>query len=59
MKDKIETIEPAEGTSPMDILKETLKRYINGPQATNYNSFESGRPLLEDEYAYFVYDEFL
>jgi hypothetical protein len=57
-KSKIEILEPAEGTNPSDILKEHIHRYINDPQAKKYNSFKSGRPLLDDEYAYFLYSAF-
>jgi len=57
-KSKIEILEPAEGTNPSDVLREHLERYINEPQAKRYTSFKSGRPLLDDEYAYFVYSSF-
>jgi hypothetical protein len=57
-KEKVEIIEPAEGTSPRDILLKYLQKYIYGPKATTYKSFESGKPLLNDKYAWFVYDEF-
>lgn len=57
-KEKIEIIEPVEGTSPADILFKNLEKYIYGPKATTYKSFESGKPLLDDKYAWFVYDEF-
>ena len=55
---KIEILEPAGGTNPTDVLKEHLERYINEPQAKRYTSFKSGRPLLDEEYAYFVYSSF-
>src|SRR5210317_971486 len=57
-EDKVEIIEPAEGTSPIDILKKLLEKHIYGAQATNYMSFESGRPLVEGEFAWFVFDKF-
>ena len=57
-KEKVETIEPAAGTSPTDMLKKHLEKYIYGPKATTYKSFESGKPLTDDQYAWFVYDEF-
>ena len=57
-KEKVETIEPVEGTSPMDILLKNLEKYIYGPKATTYKSFESGKPLVDEKYAWFVYDEF-
>jgi len=57
-KEKVETIEPAEGTSPTDILLKYLEKYIYGPKATTHKSFESGKPLVDGKYAWFVYDEF-
>jgi hypothetical protein len=57
-KEKVETIEPVEGTSPMDILLKNLEKYVYGPRATTYKSFESGKPLVDENYAWFVYDEF-
>ncbi len=57
-KEKVETIEPAAGTSPTDMLQKHLEKYIYGPKATTYKSFESGKPLIDDKYAWFVYDEF-
>ena len=57
-KDKIEIIEPAEGTSPIEVLKKLLEKHIYGPQATSYMSFESGRPLVEEKFAWFVFDKF-
>ena len=57
-EDKVEIIEPAEGTSPIDILKKLLEKHIYGAQATNYMSFESGRPFVEGEFAWFVFDKF-
>jgi hypothetical protein len=57
-KEKVETIEPVEGTSPMDILLKNLEKYIYGPKATTYKSFESGKPLVDENDAWFVYDEF-
>jgi hypothetical protein len=57
-KEKVETIEPVEGTSPMDILLKNLEKYVYGPRATTYKSFESGKPLVDEKYAWFVYDEF-
>ena len=57
-KEKVEIIEPAEGTSPTDVLQKHLEKYIYGPKATTYKSFESGKPLIDTKYAWFVYDEF-
>ena len=57
-KEKVEIIEPAEGTSPKDILLKHLEKYIYGPKATTNKSFESGKPLIDEKYAWFVYDEF-
>ena len=56
--DTVDTVQPAPGTRPMEILKKLLKEHINGPQATTYNSFLSGNVLKDKEYAYFVYDDF-
>ena len=55
---KIEILEPAQGTNPADVLREHIRRYINEPQAKRYTSFKSGRPLLDDDYAYFTYNSF-
>ena len=57
-KDKIEIIEPAEGTSPLEILKKLLQKHIYGAQASSHSSFESGRPLVESKFAWFVFDKF-
>src|SRR5210317_784236 len=57
-KDKIEIIEPAEGTSPLEVLKKLLQKHIYGAQATSHSSFESGRPLVETKFAWFVFDKF-
>ena len=57
-KEKVEIIEPAEGTSPTDVLQKHLHKYIYGPRATTYKSFESGKPFIDNQYAWFVYDEF-
>jgi len=56
--DTVDTVQPAPGTRPMEILKKHLKEYINGTQAKTYASFESGNVLKDEVYAYFVYDEF-
>jgi len=58
-KEKIEIIEPAEGTSPKEILKKLLEKHIYGAQATSFMSFSSGRPLVEEKFAWFVFDKFL
>jgi len=57
-KDKIEIIEPAEGTSPIEILKKLLEKHIFGAQATSFMSFESGRPLVQGKFAWFVFGKF-
>ena len=54
----IQTIEPAEGTSPLEVLKKLLQKHIYGAQATSHSSFESGRPLVEEKFAWFVFDKF-
>jgi hypothetical protein len=56
--DTVDTVQPAPGTRPMEILKKLLREHINGPQATTFNSFLSGNVLKDKEYAYFVYDDF-
>ena len=56
--DTQDTVQPAPGTRPTEILKKLLKEHINGPQATTYNSFLSGNVLKDENYAYFVYDDF-
>ena len=56
--DTVDTVQPAPGTRPIEILKKLLKEHINGPQATTHNSFLSGNVLKDKEYAYFVYDDF-
>ena len=55
---KIDVIEPAEGTNPSDVLRNHLHRYINEPAAKQYSSFQSGRPLLDDDHAYFLFTSF-
>ena len=42
----------------VDVLREHIRRYINEPQAKRYTSFKSGRPLLDNDYAYFTYNSF-
>jgi len=54
----IDTVQPAPGTTPMEILKKHLKDYIHSTEATSHNSFKSGNVLKDDTFAYFVYDEF-
>jgi hypothetical protein len=56
--DTVNTVQPAPGTTPMEILKKLLQEHINGPQATTFNSFQSGNVLKDNEYAWFVYDDF-
>ena len=56
--DTQDTVQPAPGTRPMEILKKLLREHINGPQATTHNSFLSGNVLKDETYAYFVYDDF-
>ena len=53
-----DTVQPAPGTTPMEILKKHLKHYIHNTTATSYNSFRSGNVLKDETYAYFVFDEF-
>ena len=56
--DGVDTVQPAPGTTPMEILKKLLQEHINGPQATTFNSFQSGNVLKDNTYAWFVYDDF-
>jgi hypothetical protein len=53
-----DTVQPAPGTTPMEILKKHLKHYIHSTNATSYNSFRSGNVLKDETFAYFVFDEF-
>ena len=53
-----DTVQPAPGTRPIEILKKLLQEHINGPQATTFNSFQSGNVLKDNTYAWFVYDDF-
>ena len=53
-----DTVQPAPGTTPMEILKKHLKFYIHNTNATTHNSFKSGNVLKDETYAYFVFDEF-
>ena len=57
-KDKIEIIEPAAGTSPLEVLQKLLEKHIYGAQATSFMSFASGRPLVDEKFAWFVFDKF-
>ena len=59
LSSNIETIEPAEGTGPLEVLKKILHKHIFGAQATSFMSFASGRPLVTEEFAFFVFDKFL
>jgi hypothetical protein len=45
--DTVDTVQPAPGTRPIEILKKLLKEHINGPQATTHNSFLSGNVLKD------------
>jgi hypothetical protein len=56
--DGVDTVQPAPGTTPMEILKKLLQEHIYGPQATTFNSFQSGNVLKDNTYAWFVYDDF-
>ena len=52
------TTSPPKGTTPDELLEDYLREYLRGPKATNYAAFKSGAVLVEDEYAYFVYQSF-
>ena len=54
----IDTVQPAPGTRPHEILHKHLNNFVNGSKATNYHSFKSGNVFKDEVYAYFVYDEF-
>ena len=49
---------PPIGTNPIEILKEALIEYVNGPEATTNTAFESGSVLIEDEHYYFIFQKF-
>jgi hypothetical protein len=53
-----DTVQPAPGTRPIEILKELLREHVNGPQATSFNSFKSGNVLKDKTHAWFVYNDF-
>jgi|TARA_R110000744_G_scaffold20094_4_gene52740 hypothetical protein len=55
---KVDTIKPAPGTSPIEVLKKHLEAHIQGPAATRHRAFMTGSVLLEKEFAYFSYDHF-
>ncbi len=57
-EDKVEIIEPAAGTSPLEVLQKLLEKHIYGAQATSFMSFASGRPLVDEKFAWFVFDKF-
>mgnify|MGYP003126954535 FL=1 len=46
------------GTSPKEILHKHLDDYIHGVPAVSDASFRSGSTLIDDGYAYFVFDPF-
>ena len=50
---------PPIGTNPIEILKEALIEYVNGPEATTNTAFESGSVLIEDEHYYFIFQKIL
>jgi len=56
--DTQDTVQPAPGTRPYEILTKHLTNFINETKATNYHSFKSGNVFKDEVYAYFVYDEF-
>ena len=49
---------PPIGTNPIEILKEALVEYVNGPEATTNTAFESGSVLIEEDYYYFIFQKF-
>tara|TARA_R100001460_G_scaffold9698_2_gene23114 strand:- start:2031 stop:3680 length:1650 start_codon:yes stop_codon:yes gene_type:complete len=56
--DNLDTVQPAPGTRPHEILHKHLTNFVNETKATNYHSFKSGNVYKDEVYAYFVYDEF-
>lgn len=54
----LETLDPPEGTSDIDILKAHIVSYVNEMKATSHASLESGATYDDGEYFYFVYDKF-
>jgi hypothetical protein len=51
-------MQPASGTSPEEQLHKYLNDYIFQVIAKTYASFKSGSTLIEENYAYFVYEHF-
>ena len=51
-----EEIPPPVGTSPIDILKEEIIRFVNGPKAKTDVSWASGAVLEDKDYYYFNYE---
>ena len=49
------TIKPQAGTSPLEILKDLMIDYVNGPKAKSHASFLSGSVHEEDGYYYMVF----
>jgi hypothetical protein len=49
---------PPIGTNPIEILKEALIEYVNGPEATTNTAFESGSVLIEEDHYYFIFQKF-
>ena len=49
---------PPIGTNPIEILKEALIEYVNGPEAKSHSAFESGSVLIEEDHYYFVFQKF-
>ena len=54
----METIKPPTGTNPLDMLKQCLIEYVNGPQAKSHTSFMSGAVLKDEEFYYLIYNKF-
>jgi hypothetical protein len=56
---KVDKIKPPSGTSPEEQLHKYITDYLyNGTSATSHASFESGSPLIQGDYAYFISESF-
>ena len=53
----METIKPPTGTNPLDMLKQYLIEYVNGPQAKSHSSFISGAVLKDEEHYFLIYNK--
>jgi len=49
---------PPPGTSDKELLQKHLEEYVTGVQAVSDTSFRNGSTLIDDGYAYFVFEPF-